>query len=195
MTAQRLPEFEKFIQDIRAAWAAQNDTATRMKKTAELLKGLVNNQTMREHCKNWPSTDGHKNLVLYHDPDYGFIVNAVVRIEGAQGRAHDHAHSWTAYGVLAGKEKMERFRCLEDRRGEGYVKIELEIVTEGGAGTVDLVPPFEIHSEKGALDGRSVAVIVRSEQVAGKTLQGRYDLQTGKYFQGEGPTQVPFEVV
>lgn len=192
---QRLPVFEKFIQDIRAAWAAVPDTKTRMEKTAELLRGLVNDPAMQQRCKSWPSTDGHKNLLLYEDPDYGFAINAVVRVEGAQGRAHDHAHSWTAYGVLDGKEKMERFRCLEDRRKEGYVKIELQGVSESGAGTVDLVPPFDIHAEKGALDGRSVAVIVRSERVAGKVLQGRYDVETGKYFQGEGPTNVPFEVV
>jgi predicted metal-dependent enzyme (double-stranded beta helix superfamily) len=195
MPTNRLPAFEKFIQDIRTAWAALPDTETRMKKTAELLKTLVADQTMREHCKNWPSTDGHKNLLLYEDPDYGFAINAVVRVQGAQGRAHDHAHSWTAYGVLDGMEKMERFRCLEDRRKEGYVKIELQSISESGAGTVDLVPPFEVHAEKGALNGRSVAVIVRSERVAGKVLQGRYDVETGKYFRGEGPTNVPFEVV
>jgi predicted metal-dependent enzyme (double-stranded beta helix superfamily) len=195
MATNRLPAFEKFIQDIRAAWAALPDTETRMGKTAELLKTLVADQTMRAHCKNWPSTDGHKNLLLYEDPDYGFAINAVVRVAGAQGRAHDHAHSWTAYGVLDGQEKMERFRAIEDRRKEGYVKIELQSISESGAGTVDLVPPFEVHAEKGALNGRSVAIIVRSERVAGKVLQGRYDPETGKYFQGEGPTNVPFEVV
>ena len=84
MTAQRLPAFENFIQDVRAAWAAESDTAARMKKTAELLKELVDDQTMREHCRNWPSTDGHKNLVLHHDQDFGFIVNAVVRMKGTQ---------------------------------------------------------------------------------------------------------------
>lgn len=195
MAGQRLPVFDKFIQDIRAAWAAVPDTQTRMERTADLLRGLVNDPAMQQHCKSWPSTDGHKNLLLYEDPDYGFAINAVVRVEGAQGRAHDHAHSWTAYGVLDGKEKMERFRCLEDRRKDGYVKIELQSVSESGAGTVDLVPPFDIHAEKGALNGRSVAVIVRSERVAGKVLQGRYDVETAKYFQGEGPTNVPFEVV
>ena len=118
MATNRLPAFEKFIQDIRAAWAALPDTETRMGKTAELLKTLVADQTMRAHCKNWPSTDGHKNLLLYEDPDYGFAINAVVRVAGAQGRAHDHAHSWTAYGVLDGQEKMERFRAIEDRRKE-----------------------------------------------------------------------------
>ena len=195
MDTKRLPVFEKFIQNIREAWAQLPDIETRMKKTAELLGGLVGDETMRQHCKNWPSTDGHKNLLLYEDPDYGFVINAVVRVQGAQGGAHDHAHSWTAYGVLDGKEKMERFRCLEDRRKEGYAKIELQSVSESGAGTVDLVPPFDVHAEKGALDGRSVAVIVRSERVVGKVLQGRYDLQTGRFTQGEGPTQVPFEVV
>jgi mRNA interferase MazF len=40
----------------------------------------------------------------------------------------------------------------------------------------------------------SVAVIVRSERVAGKTLQGTLHSQMGKDFQGEGPTQVQFEV-
>jgi predicted metal-dependent enzyme (double-stranded beta helix superfamily) len=194
MATNRLPVFEKFIHDIRAAWSAAPDTEARMKKTAALLKVLVEDETLRQHCKNWPSTDGHKNLLLYEDPDYGFVINAVVRVQGAQGGAHDHAHTWTAYGVLDGKEKMERFHCLEDRRKEGYAKIELQSVSESGAGTVDLVPPFEVHAEKGALDGRSVAVIVRSERVVGKALQGRYDLQTGKYFQGQGPTQVPFEI-
>lgn len=195
MAANRLPVFEKFIQDVRAAWKQTADLEPRMKQTAALLKGLVGDETLRRHSKYWPSTDGHKNLLLYEDPDYGFVINAVVRVQGAQGRAHDHACAWTAYGVLDGKEKMERFRCVEDRRREGYAKIELESVSEGTAGTVDLVPPYEVHSEKGALDGRSVAVIVRSERLVGKTLQGRYDPQTGKYSQGEGPTQVPFEVV
>ena len=40
----------------------------------------------------------------------------------------------------------------------------------------------------------SVAVIVRSERLVGKTLQGRYDAKTDKFEQGQGPTQVPFEL-
>jgi hypothetical protein len=39
-----------------------------------------------------------------------------------------------------------------------------------------------------------VAVIVRSERLVGRVLQGRYNAKTDKYHQGEGPTQVPFEV-
>jgi len=190
---KRLPAFEKFIQDLRAAWCELTDTDSRMKRVKMLLAGLVNDPTMKEHSRNWPSTEGHKNLLLYEDPDYQFVVNAVVRTPGRDGRIHDHAHAWTAYGVLDGTERLERYRRIDDGKKPDYALIELESLTEGRPGKVDLVPPFAIHSEKGG-PTRSVAVIVRSERLVGRTLQGRYDAKTDKYNQSEGPTQVPFDV-
>ena len=193
MKAERLPVFEKFIQDVRAAWQELPDMETRMKKTALLLEGLVRDPALREHSKSWPSTEGHKNLLFYEDPDYHFAINGVVRAPGRLGGIHDHAHAWTAYGVLDGMEKLERYRRVDDGRKEGYAKIELESVSDGIPGKVDLVPPFAIHSEKGG-PGRSVAVIVRSERLVGRTPQGRYDPATNALTHGQGPTQVPFEI-
>jgi predicted metal-dependent enzyme (double-stranded beta helix superfamily) len=194
MTAgKRLPAFEAFIQSARAAWASLPDTEARMKKIKILLEDLVNDPVMREHAKTWPCTEGHKNLLLYEDPDYGFVVNAVVRTPGRDGRVHDHARAWTAYGVLDGAEKLERYRRLDDGGKPDYALIQLESISEGKPGKVDLVPPFAIHSEKGGAE-RSVAVIVRSERLVGRTLQGRYDAKTDQYHQSEGPTQVLFEV-
>ena len=89
----RLAVFDQFIQSARAFCAANPDTEARMKKIKILLEALVNDPTLREHSKTWPSTEGHKNLLLYEDPDYGFIVNAVVRTPGREGRVHDHAHA------------------------------------------------------------------------------------------------------
>ena len=189
-----LPVFEKFIQDARAVWAELADTEPRMKKIKVLLEKLVNDPVMKEHSKDWPSTEGHKNLLLYEDPYYGFVVNAVVRTPGRDGRIHDHAHAWTAYGVLDGTERLERYRRVDDSKKESYALLQLESLTAGHPGKVDLVPPYAIHSEKGG-PSRSVAVIVRSERLVGKTLQGRYDGKTDEYHQSEGPTQVPFEVV
>ncbi len=192
--SKRLPIFEKFIQDARAAWAELPDTEARMKRIKVLLEKLVNDPVMKEHSKDWPSTEGHKNLLLYEDPDCGFVVNAVVRAPGRDGRIHDHAHAWTAYGVLDGTERLERYRRVDDGKKESYALLQLESLTAGHPGKVDLVPPYAIHSEKGG-PSRSVAVIVRSERLVGKTLQGRYDGKTDEYHQSQGPTQVPFEVV
>jgi len=193
VTTKRLPVFEKFIQDVRTAWAELPDTEKRMKRVKFLLEGLVKDSAIREHSKHWPSTEGHKNLLLYEDPDYQFVVNAVVRTPGRDGRIHDHAHAWTAYGVLDGTERLERYRRIDQGEKTGYALIELESLTEGYPGKVDLVPPFAIHSEKGG-PTRSVGVIVRSERLVGKTLQGRYEGKTNEYNQSQGPTQVPFDL-
>src|ERR1043166_24965 len=191
---KRLPLFEKCIQDARAAWSDLPNDEARMKRIRFLLEKLVNDSTMREHSKNWPSTEGHKNLLLYEDPDHGFVVNAVVRTPGRDGRIHDHAHAWTAYGVLDGTERLERYRRVDDGKRKNYALLALESLTEGFPGKVDLVPPYAIHAEQGG-PARSVAVIVRSERLVGKTLQGRYDAKTDDFQQGQGPTQVPFEIV
>lgn len=194
MTAtKRLPVFEKFIQDLRAAWAELPDMESRMKKGQKLLEGLVQDEGLRQVSKSWPSTEGRKNLLFYQDLDYGFAINGVVRVPGRKGSIHDHAHAWTAYGLLDGTESLERFRRVDDRSKEGYAKLELESVTQGTPGKVDLVPPYDIHAEQGG-PTRSVAIILRSERVAGKVPQGSYSTEGNLYRQIEGPTNIPFEV-
>ena len=193
MADQNLPVIQEFISDLRAAFSESKDTETAMNKVRARLEILVRDEDLRARSKDWPSTEGHKNLLLYEDPDYGFAIDAVVRTPNRKGGIHDHAHAWTAYGLLDGSERLERYSRLDDGTKEGYAELRLDSVTEGGPGTVDLVPPFDIHSEKGG-PGRSVAVIVRSERLAGRVTQGRYDPEAKTTHQGEGPTQVPFEV-
>jgi predicted metal-dependent enzyme (double-stranded beta helix superfamily) len=190
----RLPAFQRFIDELRAAFAeAGGDTARAMVRARDLLEGLLADDALHAHSKSWPSTEGHRNLLLYEDPDHGFVVNAVVRTEDRRRGIHDHAHAWTAYGVLDGEEELARYRRLDDGAREGYAEIALESVRKAGRGTVDLVPPYDIHSENGGAE-RSVAIILRSERLVGRALQGRYRPETNATFEGEGPTQVPFEV-
>lgn len=190
---KQLPVFEKFIQDLRAAWSELPDMEARMKKGQQLLEALVKDEGLRQASKSWPSTEGRKNLLFYEDPDYGFAVNGVVRIPGRKGSIHDHAHAWTAYGLLDGTESLERFRRIDDRSQEGHAELELESVTQGTPGKVDLVPPFDIHAEQGG-PTRSVAIILRSERVAGKVPQGSYSMEGNLYRQIEGPTNIPYNI-
>jgi predicted metal-dependent enzyme (double-stranded beta helix superfamily) len=191
--AKPIPAFERFIEDLRAAWTELPDMEARMKKGQKLLEELVKDPAMREASKSWPSTEGRKNLLFHDDPECSFAINGVVRMPGRKGSIHDHAHAWTAYGVLDGSESLERFRRVDDRRKEGYAELELESITQGNAGKVDLVPPFDIHAEQGG-PTRSVAIILRSERVAGKVLQGSYDREKNTYRQIDGPTNIPYEI-
>ena len=191
--SKHIPAFEKFIEDLRAAWKALPDTEARMKRGQKLLEGLVQDESLRQASKSWPSTEGRKNLLFHEDPDYGFAVNGVVRAPGRKGSIHDHAHAWTAYGILDGTESLERFRRVDDGSKEGYAELELESVTEGAPGKVDLVPPFDVHAEQGG-PTRSVAIILRSERVAGKVLQGSYSMENNYVRRIDGPTNIPYEI-
>jgi predicted metal-dependent enzyme (double-stranded beta helix superfamily) len=193
MTPKTLPVFARFIADVRAAWPSETDMGRRMEKAKAMMEALVADATLRDVSRNWPSTEGHKNLLFYEDPDYGFVVNGVVRTAGRTGRVHDHANAWVAYGVLDGVERLERYDRLDDGSKPDYADVKLASVRDGTAGTVDLVPPFAVHSEKGG-PARSVAVILRSERLVGRVKQGRYDPNTKQRYEGDGPTQVPYEI-
>ena len=141
MPHARLPVFEKFIGDLRAVWSAETDDARRMDKARPLVEAFVKDPDLKAHSAQWPSTEGRKNLLLYVDPAYDFVVNAVVRVPGRTGSVHDHANAWVLYGVLDGTERLERYDRVDGGSRPGHAEVRLTSVTTGTQGKVDLVPP------------------------------------------------------
>ena len=150
-----LPAFESFVHRLRAIWAAERDDRTRMKHAKPLLERFVMDPTIRAHSADWPSTEARKNLRLYVDPEYGFVINAVVRAPGRRGSVHDHADAWVLYGVLDGQESLERYDRIDDGSTPGQAELRLSCVTTGTQGKVDLVaPPRSMPSKAGLCVGR-----------------------------------------
>ena len=192
--AQRLPVFQRFIDDLRALWAAEPDTQTRMEKAKPLLEKLVMDASLKAHSAAWPCTDGGKNLLFYVDDELGFAINGVVRMPGRFGSIHDHANAWVLYGVLDGTESLERFDRLDDGSKPGYAEVKMSSVTTGTQGKVDLVPPYDIHAEQGG-PTRSVAVILRSPRLGeGTVLHKGFDPKTNTVVERFGPTQIPYDL-
>jgi predicted metal-dependent enzyme (double-stranded beta helix superfamily) len=131
MSNAQLPAFEQFIADLRDVWTAESDDGRRMEKAKSLVEAFVTDPTVKAHSTQWPSTEGRKNLLLYVDPTYGFVVNAVVRVPGRTGSVHDHADAWVLYGVLDGIESLERYERIDDGSRAGYAEVRLASVTTG----------------------------------------------------------------
>src|SRR6201996_4713000 len=194
MTNPRLPIFDRFIADLRAIWASETEDQRRMERARPLLQKLVMDNSLKDHSVSWPSTEGRKNLLLYVDPDYAFVINGVVRVPGRTGSVHDHADAWVLYGVLDGTESLERFERVDDGSRPGYAEVKFSAVTTGSQGKVDLVAPRAIHAEQGG-STRSVAIIVRSQKLGeGTVLQHRYDRDANTVVEQYGPTQIPYEL-
>ena len=190
---------DRFVSQTRELFASEPDLDKRWTALAPILAELLADPTVIEASKSWPDcvpADGRaENLIFYEDPDYGFAVNGLTKGEarqGARARIHDHAHIYTLYGVLDGHERIERYDRLDDGSRPDYAEITLASNNYCGPGEIDLVGPYEIHREN-TVGERTVAVIIRSNK-AGNHLQGRYDVETGVYFQGYGPRQTPIEM-
>jgi len=193
MTREKmLPAVEEFISDMRAVFAEINSDE-KWGRCRQLLGNLLADSELQEHAKDWPvgGFDGKKvdNLLFYEDPDHGFVINGLIKHPGGRAMIHDHGKAWTIYGVLAGEERVVRYR--EIKKDDGEVGFEEEHAVICGPGDVDVVPPWEIHSEY-AGDEKSIAVIVRSQR-SGTFEQYRY-MDDGGKARFPGPNQVPYDL-
>ena len=193
---------KRFIAAIRQLHEDEPDVDRRWEKMGSLLSELLADPSVKAQSEKWPDCDqggltppegGQRaqNLLLYEDPDHGFVINGLVKAPGTRTSIHDHAHNWTLYGVLDGRETIERYERLDDGSRADYAEVRKTENAQVGPGKIDLVHPWQIHAEESG-EQRTVAIIVRAEK-PGSFLQGRYDPETCKYWQGYGPTQIPFE--
>jgi predicted metal-dependent enzyme (double-stranded beta helix superfamily) len=183
-----IPELlREFVTAMRALWQEDLPDAERWQRVASLLPMLLDSAAMRESAKSWPAPPANhpraRNLLFYEDPDFGFVINGLIKRPGDTTAVHDHAHTWTVYSVVEGEERVVRYRrngtALEE---DGNYRVQ--------PGFIDIVPPRMIRAEF-AGPSRTVAVIVRSERVGG-FMQGRFDPVTGEASEAPGPEQLPY---
>ncbi len=191
---------ERFISKTRELFAKEPDLDKRWERLSPILVQLLADPDVLEASKGWPDcvpADGRaENLLFYEDPDYGFAINGLTKGTARQGqraRIHDHAHIYTLYGVLGGRERIERYERIDDRTRPGYVEIRKTSDRLVGPGEIDLVKPHEIHTEV-TVGERTVAVIIRSQK-GGEFNQGRYNPETNEYYESLGPRQTPVEML
>jgi hypothetical protein len=201
MEATKQNALERFVEKTRALFAREKDPEKRWTQLAPALAELLADPEVKEASRRWPDCvhDGKRaeNLLFYEDPDFGFAVNGLTKGAARQGnggraRIHDHAHIYTLYGVLDGHERVERYDRLDDRSKPGYAVIKKASDVLVGPGEIDLVRPYEIHTEV-TVGERTVAIIIRSQKGGGFN-QGRYNPEKNEYYESLGPRQTPVEM-
>jgi predicted metal-dependent enzyme (double-stranded beta helix superfamily) len=191
---------ERFVRKTRALFARETDVDKRWNALRPILAELLADPEVISASKNWPDcvpANGRaENLLFYEDPDYGFAINGLTKgaaRHGAAARIHDHAHIYTLYGVLDGREKIIRYERVDDRSRPGHAEIREASNVLCGPGEIDLVKPYEIHTEL-TVGERTVAVIIRSQK-GGDFNQGRYVPEKNEYYESLGPRQTPCEML
>jgi predicted metal-dependent enzyme (double-stranded beta helix superfamily) len=187
-----MKSIDGFVTAMHALFAEDLDDAERWRRVGALLPLLLDDPELRASAQHWPTTqygNAATNLLFYEDPQQKFVINGLVKEAHAATPIHDHAHTWTAYGVIEGTERVLRYNVTS-----GDISSDHAVLAPAGEyvvapGYVDVVPPRSPHAEI-AGDGRTVAVIVRSERVGGFP-QNMYDLTTGQIVRRPGPASIP----
>jgi predicted metal-dependent enzyme (double-stranded beta helix superfamily) len=192
-----LPAVREFIASVRAIYETCGDMEERFARIRPLLEELLRDDALNERSHHWPFRNDTarryvENLLFYEDPDHGFVLNSLMKKPGEVTAVHDHAHTWTLYGVLRGGERVTRYVRRDD--GSSDKRADLERVDDRvvSPGYIDFVRPYEIHVEATG-DEPTVGVIFRSHRV-GDFWQGFYDVTTGAITKSKGPVQIPFDL-
>jgi predicted metal-dependent enzyme (double-stranded beta helix superfamily) len=191
---------DRFIRKTRELFARETDMDRRWNALRPILAELLADPELIEASKKWPDcvpANGRaENLLFYEDKQFGFAINGLTKGQARQGtgaRIHDHAHIYTLYGVLDGRERIVRYDRLDDRSKPGYAEIKESSDVLCGPGEIDLVKPYEVHTEL-TVGERTVAVIIRSQK-GGDFNQGRYIPEKNEYYESLGPRQTLCEML
>lgn len=202
MTKPLLPGVQNFIDQVRDLYATQADEQARWLAAADALKVLLADPELHRNAEQWPISPAklglegkHANLLFYEDPDYGFVINGLIKRPSAKTTVHDHGKSWTLYGVVDGAETVARFERT-DGGAPGDLPKRAPVVptanSEVTTGHVDCIAPWDIHAEYNG-DGRTVAVIVRSQK-SGTFVQNIFHELGNKVEQYDGPEQIQYHL-
>ena len=202
----------RIVDPVRRLCAIDMPEPERWARISEVLEAALADPDLQTAARSWPKShdrtnNRYTNLLFYEDPDFGFVINGLVKDETGRTPVHDHGHAWVAYGLLEGAETVLRYR---DPAPEGAAASGLEPDEQlsGGssesrtiepdeqislaASEVDLVPPWTFHAEQAETE-RTVAVMVRSAGV-GKFAHRRLNPDTGETYNHPGPHQIPYEL-
>ena len=183
------------VEALRALYELDFSTEELWDHAARALEVALTDSELRTLSREWPQSHDransrYTNLLFHEDPDYGFVINGLVKDETGRTPVHDHGHAWVAYGLMEGAETIVRYSSTGADEPTGLA--DMHIAAEFGlvAGEVDLVPPWTFHAEEANTE-RSVALMVRSAKV-GVFAHRRFDPTSGEIYEHPGPKQIDY---
>ena len=104
----------RIVDPVRRLYAEDLAEPDRWGRISEALECALADTDLQAAAQSWPKShdrtnNRYTNLLFYEDPDFGFVVNGLVKDETGRTPVHDHGHAWVAYGLLEGAETVLRY--------------------------------------------------------------------------------------
>ena len=185
---------ERFIEDIREAFASTTDARVQAQTIADRMRDLF--------ATGWPENSERfgkevGTYTIHADADHGHPAPGFMVLAYRQGpqkagvpSPHDHGACFVVYGVAAGSNVQARYRWSypEDSTQPPVLEKVQEVLQKPGDASYFL--PGEIHSTQGSTEEETVYVRVTSQDLDG-IWRHRYHLGDNKSSVFRSATQLP----
>jgi len=103
------------VDPVRRLCEADMSEPERWSRVSDVLEAALADPDLQAAARTWPKShdkenNRYTNLLFYEDPEFGFVVNGLVKDETGRTPVHDHGHAWVAYGLLEGAETVLRYQ-------------------------------------------------------------------------------------
>ena len=180
-----------YANTVRAGLATGRPTREILPELAAALKPLLAQRGLLRERYNIPRPDEYGPYLLYEDPDYRFVITALVHRPGHRGRVHNHG-IWTIYGNYENEETIRQFERVDDGSRPNYAELRETHHVQARPGDVHWALADSIHAEENHSEAPSVAFVIREHNL-GDHLQERFDLATGSIERRPGVKALPWD--
>ena len=89
----------RIVDPVRRLCAIDMPEPERWARISEVLEAALADPDLRTAAHSWPKShdrtnNRYTNLLFYEDPDFGFVINGLVKDETGRTPVHDHGHAW-----------------------------------------------------------------------------------------------------
>ena len=124
MTQPQSRLLRRMIDPVRRLYGIDLSEPERWSRISDVLEAALADPRLKAAARDWPKShdrtnNRYTNLLFYEDPDFGFVINGLVKDETGRTPVHDHGHAWVAYGLLEGAETVLRYRDPDEISASG----------------------------------------------------------------------------
>lgn len=181
----------QYAQRCREALGSGRPLEQALPEMAEALRPLLAHKSLLRERYSIPRRDEFGTYLLHEDPDYGFVITALVHRPGHRGRIHNHG-VWTIYGNLEHEELIRLYERVEGDANGGRVEMREIGRMAAQPGDVHIAFADSFHVEENHLDVPSVACVIR-ECNLGEHDQERYEPEKGRVIRFKGVKALPWD--
>jgi predicted metal-dependent enzyme (double-stranded beta helix superfamily) len=166
-----------FVRDLHDVLRSATTMAELLKRAGAHMRCLVSSHGFLEREFGLSVEGPQGAYLLYKDPEYGFVVNAVVLPPKCADKAcHDHGEGWQVHGGYHGTFRITHYERMDDGSVPGRCELRHIGQREIGEGEVDTLRPFMIHQATNATDQRIVAITVHRHDLT-QVWRSEYDIE------------------